>query len=76
MRECLSLRIKNDLLEIERMAQEVGAWHHGQALAQEVEYQVELALDELVSNAIRQGLALSLGFSRLMIPAPSLIVRN
>jgi serine/threonine-protein kinase RsbW len=56
MRERLSLRMKNDLLEIERMTQEVSSWSHEQAFPEEVEYQIELVLDELVSNVMRHGL--------------------
>jgi serine/threonine-protein kinase RsbW len=56
MRERLSLSIKNDLGEIARMSQEVAAWCHTQVLPEEVEFQIDLVLDELVSNVIRHGL--------------------
>jgi serine/threonine-protein kinase RsbW len=56
MRERLSLYIKNDLGEIGRMSQAVAAWCHTQALPEEVEFQIDLVLDELVSNVIRHGL--------------------
>ena len=56
MRDRLSLSIKNDLGEIGRMSQEVASWCHTQVLPEEVEFQIDLVLDELVSNVIRHGL--------------------
>ena len=56
MRDCLSLRIKNNLEEIARMSQEIAAWCQKLALPEEVEFQLDLVLDELVSNVIRHGL--------------------
>ncbi len=56
MSEGLSIRCKNDLIEIERLTQEVGLWCHKQALSEDVEFQIDLVLDELVSNVIRHGL--------------------
>ena len=56
MSERLTLHVKNDLIEIERLTQEVGLWCHAQALSEEVEFQIDLVLDELVSNVIRHGL--------------------
>lgn len=56
MSERLSLHIKNDLMEIERMTQEVAAWRHELGLPEEVEFEINLVLDELVSNVIRHGL--------------------
>ncbi len=56
MSERLSLYIKNDLGEIARMSHEIASWCHAQALPEEVEFQIDLVLDELVSNVIRHGL--------------------
>lgn len=56
MKESLSLLIKNDLGEIGRMSEEVASWCQRQAFPQEVEFQIDLVLDELVSNVIRHGL--------------------
>jgi len=56
MSERLALRLRNDLQEIERMTQEVAAWRQQQALSEEVEFQIDLVLDEIVSNVIRHGL--------------------
>jgi serine/threonine-protein kinase RsbW len=56
MSERLSIRFKNDLVEIERLTQEIGLWCHEQALSEDVEFQIDLVLDELVSNVIRHGL--------------------
>jgi len=38
------------------MSQEVASWCHKQVLPEEVEFQIDLVLDELVSNVIRHGL--------------------
>ena len=56
MSECLSLRIKTDFEEIERITQEVAIWCRKMALPEEIEYEIDLVLDELVSNVIRHGL--------------------
>jgi len=56
MKERLSLHIKNDLGEIGRMSQEVATWCQRVALPEETEFQIDLVLDELVSNVIRHGL--------------------
>ena len=56
MREPLSLQIKNDLGEIGRMSQEIASWCKMQSLPEEIEYEIDLVLDELVSNVIRHGL--------------------
>lgn len=53
MKEPLSLHIKNDLREIEGMTQEIASWCRKQALLEELEFQIDLVLDELVSNVIR-----------------------
>jgi len=56
MREPLSLHLKNDVEEIGRMVQEVAAWCHRLALPEDSEFEIDLVLDELVSNVIRHGL--------------------
>ena len=56
MKEPLSLHIKNDLREIEGMTQEIASWCRKQALLEELEFQIDLVLDELVSNVIRHEL--------------------
>lgn len=38
------------------MSQEVALWCHAHELPEEVEFQIDLVLDELVSNVIRHGL--------------------
>ncbi len=55
MNERISLVLKNNLEELERLAAEVSAWCSRQALSEEVDYQVNLVLDEVVSNVIRHG---------------------
>ncbi len=55
MNERISLVLKNNLAELERLAAEVSAWCGRQALSEEVDYQVNLVLDEVVSNVIRHG---------------------
>jgi anti-sigma regulatory factor (Ser/Thr protein kinase) len=56
MSEHLSLNLKNDLQEIERMANEVDAWWSQHARLEEFKFQLDLVLDEMVSNVIRHGL--------------------
>ncbi len=55
MNERISLVLKNNLAELERLAAEVTAWCNRQALSEEVDYQLNLVLDEVVSNVIRHG---------------------
>ena len=55
MESPLSLVLRNDLSELERMAQAVSAWCRGNGVSAEAEYQINLALDEIVSNVIRHG---------------------
>ncbi len=55
MDERISLVLKNNLAELERLGGEVSAWCNRRALSEEVEYQVNLVLDEVVSNVIRHG---------------------
>ncbi len=50
-----SLVLKNQVSELERMAQEISSWCHQQALPCELEYKMNLVLDEIVSNIIRHG---------------------
>lgn len=56
MREALSLQIKNDIGEIGKMSDEVATWCQRMGLSEELGYQLELVLDEHVSNVIRHGL--------------------
>jgi serine/threonine-protein kinase RsbW len=56
MSERLSLRIANDIKEIDRMGAELARWCQRVTLPAEVEYQIDLVLDEIVSNVIRHGL--------------------
>jgi anti-sigma regulatory factor (Ser/Thr protein kinase) len=56
MSERLSLHIKNDLLEIKRMAEELEDWCHEQSISDDVTFQLDLVLDEMVSNVIRHGI--------------------
>jgi len=55
MESRLSLVLRNDLGELERMSQAVSAWCRANAVSAEAEYQVNLALDEIVSNVIHHG---------------------
>jgi len=55
MESRLSLVLRNDLSELERLSQAVSAWCQGNAVSAEAEYHVNLALDEIVSNVIRHG---------------------
>jgi len=56
MSERLSLHIKNDLLEIKRMAEELEDWCHEQSISEDIAFQLDLVLDEMVSNVIRHGI--------------------
>jgi anti-sigma regulatory factor (Ser/Thr protein kinase) len=55
MDERISLVLKNKLAELERLASEVSDWCSRQGLPEEVDYQVNLVLDEVVSNVMRHG---------------------
>ncbi len=55
MNERISLVLKNNLAELERLATEVTGWCSRQSLSEDVEYQLNLVLDEVVSNVIRHG---------------------
>jgi len=55
MESRLSLVLRNELGELERMAQAVAAWCQENSIPTEMEYPVNLALDEIVSNVIRHG---------------------
>ena len=55
MESRLSLVLRNDLSELERLSQAVSAWCRENSVIEDVEYQVNLALDEIVSNVIRHG---------------------
>ena len=56
MNEGTRLQIRNDLQEIARMSREVADWCRKEGLPPGVEYQIDLVLDEVVSNVIRHGL--------------------
>ena len=51
----LSLLLRNDLSELKRMSEAVSAWCKGNGVSAAVEFHVNLALDEIVSNSIRYG---------------------
>ena len=55
MESRLTLVLRNDLSELERLSQAVSAWCQVNTVSGEAEYQVNLALDEIVSNVIRHG---------------------
>lgn len=55
MRNRLSLVLRNDLTELERLAQSVSAWCQANSISSETEFQVNLALNEIVSNVIEYG---------------------
>src|SRR5512136_2944156 len=55
MESRLTLVLRNDLSELERLSQAVAAWCQVNTVSAEAEYQVNLALDEIVSNIIRHG---------------------
>lgn len=51
----LSLVLKNHLSELERMSQAVSNWCRANAVSPGAEFQINLALDEVVSNVIHHG---------------------
>lgn len=55
MESPLSLVLRNHLSELERMSEAVSAWCRENAVSDAVEFHVNLALDEIVSNVIRYG---------------------
>ena len=55
MESRFSLVLRNDLSELERLSQAVAAWCQKNAVIADVEYQLNLALDEIVSNVIHHG---------------------
>lgn len=55
MERDLSLVLRNDLSELERMANSVSAWCRTNNVSATAEFHVNLALDEIVTNVIRYG---------------------
>ncbi|TAM79819.1 MAG: ATP-binding protein [Acidobacteria bacterium] len=55
MESRLSLVLRNDLCELQRMSEAVSAWCRGNGISAATEFHVNLALDEIVSNVIRYG---------------------
>jgi len=55
MESGLSLLLRNHLSELKRMSEAVSAWCKGNGVSAAVEFHVNLALDEIVSNIIRYG---------------------
>ncbi len=55
MPENLSLVVKNDLAEIPRLAKFVSAFCGRHGLSQDAEFDLTLALDEILVNVIRHG---------------------
>jgi serine/threonine-protein kinase RsbW len=55
MESRLSLVLRNELAELERLFAAVTAWCQQNSIPSEMEYPVNLALDEIVSNVIRHG---------------------
>jgi serine/threonine-protein kinase RsbW len=55
MESRLSLVLRNHLSELKRMSDAVSAWCQGNNISSAVEFHVNLALDEIVSNVIRYG---------------------
>ncbi len=55
MESRLSLVLRNHLSELGRMSEAVSAWCRENAVSAAAEFQVTLALDEIVSNVIRYG---------------------
>lgn len=55
MENRLSLVLRDDLGELERMAGAVSAWCKGNGVSATVEFHLNLALDEIVSNVMRHG---------------------
>ena len=55
MPQTLSLVVKNDLAEIPRLAEIVSRFCSDHQLSPELEFDLNLALDEVVANVIRHG---------------------
>ena len=55
MENRLSLVLRNHLSELKRMSEAVSAWCRGNNISSAVEFHVNLALDEIISNVIRYG---------------------
>ena len=55
MESRLSLVLRNHLSELKRMSEAVSAWCRGNNIPSAVEFHVNLALDEIISNIIRYG---------------------
>lgn len=53
----ISVTLKNDVAEIERLSQNVEAFGRSHGLPEEFLYAVNLALDEIVTNVISHGYA-------------------
>lgn len=51
----LLLVLRNHLSELKKMSEAVSAWCKGNGISGAVEFHVNLALDEIVSNVIRYG---------------------
>lgn len=51
----LFLVLRNQLSELKRMSEAVSAWCQGNNISSTVEFHVNLALDEIISNVIRYG---------------------
>ena len=55
MESRLTLVLRNHLSELKRMSEAVSAWCQGNSISSAVEFHVNLALDEIISNVIRYG---------------------
>ena len=55
MKSQLSLVLRNETEELERMSEEVSAWCKANEISAATEFRVNLTLDEIVSNVIRHG---------------------
>lgn len=55
MKSQLSLVVRNHLSELQRIAEAVSVWCRENAVSAPAEFQVILALEEIVSNVIRYG---------------------
>ena len=55
MESRLSLVLRNHLSELKRMSEAVSDWCRGNNIPSAVEFHVNLALDEIISNVIRYG---------------------
>ena len=55
MESRLSLVLRNRLSELKRMSEAVSDWCRGNNISSAVEFHVNLALDEIISNVIRYG---------------------